>query len=113
MRIVCHSIDDFLENLKSSNVHRRIVHASMTTKAEGNKPVSQATSVTVFGAFTAILSFTDGGSALLEYMEECGVDRTSAPATSEGTDRYNSQLARLRVCCDANGLTIMPGVIDF
>lgn len=114
MRIVCHTLDDFLKNLRSTSVHRGVVHANIVSRPWGEERKDKATSFVVVFQASAVLEFpNDQGQALLAFGTETGIDRISQPQSTAGTNLACSLLNKLKMDCDDLGLTVMPGILDF
>jgi hypothetical protein len=105
MRIVCHSVEDFLENLKVGEVFKKTVWVDTTRKKE-----SESVESVVFQA-SAVLE-VEGGEALLQYGEECGLDYTDGSAETEGTEKANENRGKILDWCATQGLTVKPGIVD-
>jgi len=112
MRIECHSIEDFLENLRDQTVFQKTVYINKTARSLTDEPVRKSTSVEVIIQASAVIQYDGGeGDALVECGESCGVDRTTGDGDLEGTNTFVILNGQIETFCDQNGLTIKPGIL--
>lgn len=112
MRIKCDSLDEFLDNLREAAVYRRIVHYSREREPLNGRTRADATSWDIWYRVSAVLEFEDGGQALLEAVEHCGQDRTTADGGDEGLRRQVELHTRLLDECRDRELRVLPGIVD-
>ncbi len=113
MKIVCNSIEDFLENLQTADaVHRKTVHYNRTSRPAGTSDRRSATSFELFYQVSAVMEFGDGTQALLEAGVNCGIDRKTADGGDDGTVEQKRLHELICDYCSAHGLKAMPGIID-
>jgi len=114
MRVVCHTIDDFLENLQqeSSRIYQRVVWVSRTVNPADDKTKRDAVIFDVTLHASAVVDVDDESQFLLDYGEDCGRDYHDATQDMAGSEVADELKARIRKVCDEYGLTIRPGVID-
>ena len=109
MRIVTSTVDDFIVNLLSSEVYRKVVHVDVT-----KTPINDAeTSFSVTWQAAALLDFGDG-QQLLVCGADCGIDRLSDGGEFDGskaaeamTKRVHDEWLKLQ-----QGRGILPGMLD-
>ncbi len=116
MRVTCRATHEFVENLiaamqSGESVLRKTVHVDTTRQPlGGSKRESMAFDV-VFQA-SAVLELPDGGEYILEAGEDCGRDLLDGEEELNGTERAAELRGLVRGCCEANGLSVRPGLID-
>lgn len=114
MRVVCSNLDEFIENLArepSDKVFRGVVYVSRSRRpVDGNK--QNAVKFAVVFQASAVIN-VDGGQYLLQMGEECGEDYEDATQEFAGSDQAAELKKRLGDWCDATGLVVGPGIVDF
>lgn len=116
MRIIGHSLDDFLANIDGEQVFHNTVYLSMGKEvlAPEGASLDTATSVLIGCTISCVLDFPDeDAQALLQAELACGIDRTPEPASTEGSDRFKALKEKLEAACGDRSLQIKPGVLDF
>ena len=121
MRVICNSLDDFIENLEkepSENIFRKTVYISRTVNpVDGNKLEAAKFSVNfqasaIVNLFEDDLAETQYGQYLLEFGEDCGFDYHDADPETKGSKHCEDLKKRLECCCFSRGLRIRPGILD-
>lgn len=113
MQIKCSNLDDFITNLRSAaSVYNGVVYVNRTRTPLGVDNPRKATSFECWFQATAILVFDDGGQALLVCGENCGIDRRTSDASTEGSDGQARLTQVLCEACEERHLRVLPGVID-
>lgn len=114
MRIVCETIEDFLENLESLGVEEG---ADQLFHNEIRRSVShrdkRETSRRVVLQFTAVVCRHDGSEFLLDFGEDCGFDELSEPKDLVGTKKEQTltNLVRELSLVKSGVWSIKPGII--
>jgi hypothetical protein len=108
MRITCTLLSDFLENIQAANVYQMIVYVDKTSGFLND----ECTSVEVGIRASAVLQYDDGGQALLEVAETCGIDRHTADGGLDGTKMQTEMMNMLYQKCETLGLRVRPGTLD-
>lgn len=111
MRIGCCSVADFLENLQAHQVYTNTIYLDRRRNPLNGTP-RDATSFEVVLQVCAILEFADGGQALLQGAEVCGIDRHSRDASDDGSQRMAVLIEQINSACTKSGLTVRPGMLD-
>jgi len=113
MRVECHSISDFLVNLKAEPpeaVLNGVVYASTTKNPiDGDKRTAVKWRV-VFQA-SVVVSLAGGGEYLLDAGEDCGGDYTDATQEFDGSERADELRGAVESVCRERGLAVRPGVV--
>ncbi|KKK76836.1 hypothetical protein LCGC14_2859660, partial [marine sediment metagenome] len=73
MRVVCYSIEDFLENIKECELYDNTVYSSITKNPLDGTKLDAAKFSVQFQA-SAVKKFADGGECLVEMGVDCGID---------------------------------------
>ena len=113
MKIQCQIIQDFLDNLRDADVFQKRVYVNKSYQPLNGDNPRNATSFEIFFQASAVLQFEEGGEALLECGQSCGINRLSQPGTYEGSTTYTKRCNELSVFCNEHDLKIMPGVLGF
>jgi hypothetical protein len=110
--IKCGSIDDFIVNLRQyPTVYNKVVYADITrTGITGSG--REMTSFEVFFQASAVVISQDGGEALLQFGQSCGIDRKAQPESIEGSDVAIELKRQLSEYLDHRGFVMLPGVIS-
>ena len=111
MRIGCCSVADFLENLQAHPVYTNTVYLDRRRNPLNGTP-RDATSFELVLQVCAVLEFADGGQALLQGAEVCGIDRLTRDASDEGSRRMAELIEIINAACTNSGLTVRPGMLD-
>lgn len=111
MRIKCFMLDDFIENLKGCDVYNSTVfYQKYSSPLNGDK--YSASSFMIAIGYSAVLEYPDGGQALIECEQECGIDRYSAPETLEGSETQAKLMEKMSHFANDAGLKELPGTLD-
>jgi len=107
MRIVCVTVEDFVENMKKETVFKGRVWVDVVKKraSEGKH--------LVFFQASCILDMGDEGQSLLQYGEDCGVDFEDSEPEMEGSETAKRRRMFLSAACSSLEVSIMPGTVDF
>jgi len=113
MRVECHTIADFLTNLKKdvAGVYRKIVYFSKTERSldeSGRGTVRFGINLQA----SAVIDDGDGGQYHLEYGEDCGIDYRDASNDAAGSACAADILSKLETFCKDAGLEIRPGIVQ-
>lgn len=111
MRICCYTIDDFVTNISHATVYQKTVYAE-TNKNPLNGSKRDACSFGISVHVSAVLEYDDGGQALLEATEECGIDRLTSNGDLGGSELAKYKLEQLSTVCERLGLRVRPGILD-
>ena len=106
MRVVCRSIEAFIENLHLGEPVEKTVWVDAT-----NREVSEHKILHNLQA-TAVVRMADGGEFLLQYGEDVGWDHTDGEKELEGTEAMSHRRGYLKQCCEDMGLTVRPGLVS-
>ena len=114
MRVKCHSVDEFLENLRgepADAVLQKVVRVSIVHRpAPGGKDDPR---VPVVFQASAVIEIPEQGQYLLELGENCGADYLDASQDKTGTLAAEGVKKKIQAYCELNGLEVRPGIIDF
>jgi hypothetical protein len=102
---------DFLKNLEGQQVYQHTVYVERVVSYLNGSGMRDASSFEVCLRISAILQYKDGGQALLEAAETCGVDRLTEN-TLEGSTQFDELLRQLHQACTEAGLQVRPGTLD-
>ena len=105
MRITCHTIEAFIENLKLGDVFEHVVWIDRT-----EREINELKHVVNLQA-SAVIDFQDG-QALLQYGEDCGVDLLDGVPKMEGSEIAAVKRKKLIEYCDDVGLKVRSGMVD-
>ncbi len=114
MRVVCVTIDDFLENLDKEPkeaVYRGIIYVDVIRQPIDSSKRNAARFSVVFQA-SAVIDVKEG-QFLLEMSEDCGTDYNDATQEMIGTNAAKGLKEILEKYCSEKGLVVRPGVVDF
>ncbi len=112
MRITCHSVADFLVVLEGEKVYQKTIYVNKTKRPlNGNTP-RDATSFEVVFQASAVIDYSDGGQALVECGEICGIDRESDGGEWDGSEAEASLRDSIQKFCKEQNLTMKPGILD-
>ena len=112
MRIKCENLEDFMENIQDAAVYQGYVYVNRS-RMSLNGDARNATSFEVFFQASAVVNFGDGGQALVESGQSCGVDRLTGDGGAEGSDVGQNLYRQLVEFCEEQGLVVKPGMLDF
>ena len=111
MRITCHDIAGFLENLNTcGDVFGKVVYVDVSRRPLGDDP-RKAMKHQVTIQTSAVLGLGDG-EALLVAGEDCGADYADQGGDQGGSDRAAELKAIIVRCCEGRGLVVRPGVVS-
>ena len=105
MRIICRTVEAFVENLRLGEVFEHVVWIDVT-----RREINELKFVVNLQA-SAVLDL-QGGQALLQYGEDCGMDLLDGDPELEGTEAAAVKRRRLVGHCDDAGLKVRPGSVD-
>jgi len=108
MRITCETIGDFLQNIGDGDPHRKTIHFNRSRKDMNSDGSSQE----VYLQMSAVLRYEDTTEALVECGFNCGIDRGEDDVKA-GTKLQTELTQMMEEYCEANGLRLRPGVLDF
>lgn len=106
MRIVCHTIGAFIENLIDRNVFEKTVWIDRT-----KQEINENKFLVNFQA-SAVIMLGKDGDILLQYGEDCGYDHTDGEVSCAGTEQMEKGRKQLVEYCRSVGLIVKPGVVD-
>ncbi|MCK9570092.1 hypothetical protein M0R72_14205 [Candidatus Pacearchaeota archaeon] len=114
MRVVCNTIEDFVENLKiegGNHVFQKVVYVTMSKRPLGSD--SKRTAVVFAVNFQASTVVDLGeGQYILDFGEDCGMDYMDGDKELNGTDQATRMRGQLQECCESLGLSIRPGIVQ-
>ena len=115
MRVVCHSVDDFLVNLRGvpeGMVLQGIVYVSIhRNPVDGTKRDAVKFDVTIQA--DAVVNLPgDDGQYILQYGEQVGRDYEDSSQEFKGTERAEEIKRKIIEHCDDVGLKTRPGVVE-
>lgn len=113
MRVTCHNLDEFLENLEPQRVLLDTIWASRTETPLNGKNRFDATSFRIGLQVSAVVEMEDGGQYILEAGEDCGKDLRDSQPELDGTATFKALKAKLVDFCERRSWTIKPGMVDF
>ncbi len=105
MRIVCSTIEAFVENLRLGEVFEKSVWLDETSRE-----VSEHKMLCNLQA-SAVVRLKDGGEFLLQYGEDMGYDFTDGEPQREGSEAAKHRSGFLRERCEDMGLVVRPGIV--
>lgn len=115
MRVVCRTVEDFLENLRSvppTMVLQGIVYVSIhRNPLDGTKRNAVKFDVTVQADVVVNLS-NDEGQYILQYAEQVGRDYEDGSQERGGSERAEEIKRKIVEHCDDVGLRVRPGVVE-
>lgn len=112
MRIKCANVSEFFQNLEQAPVLHNTIYVSRRENSLTNESTRQSTSIEIILHCTAIIEFADGGGALVESSEVCGIDRLTADGELEGSVVFAELKSQIDNYATDNGLIVLPGVLD-
>ena len=113
MRIHCTTVQDFWENIAEESVYRRSVHVHSEYAMLNGTAEENCSSFDVAVVVTAVIDLPDGGQAIVDARERCGIDRHTQDGGLDGSRKCDELITGLRDLCEAKRLVIRPGVLDF
>jgi len=105
MRIVCRTIEAFVENLRLGEVFEKSVWLDET-----NRIVSEHKVLYNLQA-SAVVRLNDGGEFLLQYGEDVGYDFTDGEPQRDGSEAVRHRKGFLTERCKDMGLVVRPGIV--
>lgn len=112
MRVVCQTVDEFLECLKEEpEILQNTVRVSIVERPVDKGPRDSIKYEIVLQA-SAVVCFEEGGQYLLEVGIDCGTDVRDADPSLDGTIRAQNLKARIKEFAENSALKIMPGMIQ-
>jgi len=105
MRVVCQTIEAFVENLRIGTPVEKTVWVDITARE-----VNEHKMVMNLQA-SAVVQLPDGGEFLLQYGEDCGYDFTDGEPEMEGTKAAKHRRGYLIEQCEDMGLMVRPGIV--
>jgi len=113
MRIICQSVNEFLENLKAEGpgaVWNGVVYVSRIRQpVDADKFKAVHFRVTLQAS--AVICRGDDEQYVLEVGEFCGDDYVDAQPSKEGSVWMDQLYDRIKAFCEDGGLEIRPGII--
>jgi hypothetical protein len=111
MRVVCNTIDEFLEDLtcEMGNGEGQILQSCVRVsilRHEMNPAKKQVVLQT-----SAVVLLENGGEYILEAGINCGVDYEDSTKEMLGTMKANELKQKIASKCSELGLTVRPGMI--
>ena len=113
MRVVCSSLNDFINNLPDSreSVWRGTVHVDVTRQPLDGENRHNAVKFAVIFHASAIVDDEQDGQYFLDLGLNCGVDLECSDPRTDASDLAESLRRKLVEHCDDRGLTVKPGVL--
>ena len=115
MKIVCSTVEEFLENLNDENPQsflRGTIQVSVSRNPlDGTKRDAVKFSVNLQASVLVNMP-EDEGQYLIEVGEDCGIDYQDASMDLAGSDVAAEKRAQIIEYCEANGLRVRPGMIE-
>jgi len=105
MRVVCRTVDSFVENLHLGEVVEKTVWVDDTSREVAEHKILHSLQA------SAVMRLADGGELLLQYGEDVGWDFMDGEPELEGTEAANHRKGYLKQCCEDMGLVIRPGIV--
>jgi hypothetical protein len=114
MRVVCHTVEEFLENLRDEpSVFRDVVRCSRVFRPVDTESLREALKVEVVFQASAVVDLGDDGQYLLEVGVNCGFDYKDGPEPElKGSGNAAAMRKKIIDYCESRGLKVRPGVID-
>ena len=107
MRIVCRTIEAFVDNLRLGEVFENSVWLDETSRE-----ISEHKFLCNLQA-SAVVRVKDGGEFLLLYGEDVGYDFTDGePQQKEGSEAARHRKGLLAERCEDMGLVVRPGILS-
>jgi len=112
MRISCHTLDEFFENLEADcKLVDNTIWASITKNSiDGNS--KNASQYDVCFQASAVKIFADEGECLLDLGIDCGKDYHDASQDYAGSEEASIQKTKLKYFCDERNVLLRPGIVD-
>ena len=105
MRVVCRTVEAFVENLRLGEAVEKTVWLDETHREISEHKILCNLQV------SAIVRLVDGGEFLLQYGEDVGYDFTDGEPQKEGSDAMGHRKGYLKECCEDIGLVVRPGIV--
>jgi len=105
MRITCHTIEAFIDNLRMGEVFEKSVWVD-----ENTREISEHKVLCNIQA-SAVVSAKGGGEFLVQYGEDVGFDFTDGEPQREGSEAVAHRKGYLKECCEDMGLVVRPGIL--
>ena len=112
MRVVCQTIDEFIDNLQDREVVFGTIWLSKVEDPLNGKTKRDATSFQIGIQASAVVQMGDGGQYLLEAGEFTGKDYKDASPTQEGTTGFEELKRKIEDVCHQRSWQIKPGLVD-
>lgn len=109
LRMLCQSVDEFIEDLEAhSEVYEKVIRISIT-KSEVKELIDEV----LFQASAVVLANEEEKSYyLLQAVIDCGYDRGDA-TDNEGSYRAERSKDRVTKYAEKRGWKVLPGLPDF
>lgn len=105
MRVICRTVESFVENLRLGEPIEKIVWLDETSRE-----VSEHKILCNLQA-SAVVRLPDGGEFLLQYGEDVGYDFMDGEPQREGSEAVAHRKGYLEECCKDMGLVVRPGIV--
>jgi hypothetical protein len=115
MRVVCHTVDEFLENLyteQNSSILQQTIHISVTHRPLGTSNKNEVVRFVVTIHASAVICLPNGGEYLLDYGEDCGHDYHDADEDLSGTNMSDKIREKIVSFCDDRDIKVRSGIIE-
>jgi len=106
VRVVCHTVEAFVENLRIGTLVEKTVWIDVSSKQAAEHKIAWNLQA------SAVVRLADGGEFLLQYGEDCGYDYTDGEPELEGTQAVKHRRGYLVEQCEDMGLTVRPGLVS-
>lgn len=111
MRVVCSTLDDFLEDVKCQAQTPDMVLQNCIRVSISKREHGMAKKIVVLQA-SAVMLLESGGEYILEVGVECGTDYEDATQEMNGTKESERLKAKINEVCKELGLVVRPGLIQ-
>jgi len=108
MKIVCQTVQEFIDNVRNNEIFEATVWASISSNFMDKDDVKAL----VYFQASAIIVYPEAGQALVELGVECGTDYNDVTNDHGGTKKAETLRQELKDYCDSNGLTMKPGTLN-
>lgn len=109
MRIMCHSIKDFLDNLAK---HTNEIWMSSVWVDRSINAWDESLTSTVTIQTYAVVALADGSQFIIQGGEICGDDYEDGDEEKNGTERADKLTVEIMHYCNEVGLDVRPGTLE-